>query len=165
MPTKKRKFGDLGENIAEQYLIKKGYLILERNFRVRLGELDIIALKTENREKIKCIGKLLGNRERGNNEEIMGNREIRKKILSKNANLVFVEVKSGKLKKKRNDYLRPEEHLDFRKKWLLIRSAQIYLAYKKLPLDINWQIDVIAVEIDKDDQKANLRHIERAVTL
>lgn len=33
----------LGENIACSYLAKKGYTILERNFRVRNGELDIIA--------------------------------------------------------------------------------------------------------------------------
>lgn len=37
------KLGSWGEVIAEKYLKKKGYLILERNFRCRLGEIDIIA--------------------------------------------------------------------------------------------------------------------------
>lgn len=36
--------GEWGENIAAQFLIKKGYIIVERNFRCKLGEVDIIAL-------------------------------------------------------------------------------------------------------------------------
>ena len=36
--------GSWGEGIAERYLKKKGYTIIERNFRCRLGEIDIIAL-------------------------------------------------------------------------------------------------------------------------
>jgi len=36
--------GEWGENIAAQFLVKKGYLIVERNYRCRMGEIDIIAL-------------------------------------------------------------------------------------------------------------------------
>lgn len=36
-------FGKLGESIAERFLEKKGYEILEKNFRCRLGEIDLIA--------------------------------------------------------------------------------------------------------------------------
>lgn len=40
----KRRFGSLGEKLAEEYLAKEGYKILHRNFHVsRLGELDMIA--------------------------------------------------------------------------------------------------------------------------
>lgn len=34
--------GDLGEKIAEDYLKKLGYIILEKNFRTKIGEIDII---------------------------------------------------------------------------------------------------------------------------
>ena len=35
--------GEMGETLACRYLKKKGYKILERNFRSRWGEVDIIA--------------------------------------------------------------------------------------------------------------------------
>ena len=35
--------GKLGEDLATEYLRKKGYKIIERNFRKGYGELDIIA--------------------------------------------------------------------------------------------------------------------------
>jgi putative endonuclease len=35
--------GKEGENLAVEYLLKKGYKILERNFRTPFGELDIVA--------------------------------------------------------------------------------------------------------------------------
>ena len=43
----KQKIGRDGENIAIDYLAKKGYKILERNFNCWYGEIDIIALDKE----------------------------------------------------------------------------------------------------------------------
>ncbi|MGE4318897.1 MAG: YraN family protein [Deferribacterales bacterium] len=37
--------GQKGEKKAEKYLIQNGYKILEKNFRSRFGEIDIIAFK------------------------------------------------------------------------------------------------------------------------
>ncbi len=38
----KARFGRYGERLAEKYLKKKGYHILERNFNGRFGEIDLI---------------------------------------------------------------------------------------------------------------------------
>ena len=45
----KRRFGIIGEKIAQGYLINKGYEILETNFYTKRGEIDIIA------QKEKCV--------------------------------------------------------------------------------------------------------------
>src|ERR687883_218833 len=37
-------FGRDGENLAERYLKKKGYVLVERNYRCRGGEVDLIVL-------------------------------------------------------------------------------------------------------------------------
>jgi len=39
----RRVLGDLGERLAVQHLLAKGYRIRESNFRTREGEIDIIA--------------------------------------------------------------------------------------------------------------------------
>jgi putative endonuclease len=49
MVVKTKQLGNLGEDIAEKYLKKQGYKIIERNFRYKgCGEIDIIAKKGEN---------------------------------------------------------------------------------------------------------------------
>ncbi len=45
MEKYKKTFGNLGEEIAVKYLKKNRYIILERNFNVHGGEIDIIAKK------------------------------------------------------------------------------------------------------------------------
>ena len=43
MTFKKIELGAKGEELAVRYLKKRGYRIVERNYRTRLGEIDIIA--------------------------------------------------------------------------------------------------------------------------
>jgi len=45
--TIKREIGDYGENLAVDFLAKKGYKIVARNFLITGGELDIIAWQND----------------------------------------------------------------------------------------------------------------------
>ncbi len=44
--TEKRKLGDIGENIACDFLKKRGFEIIERNYLRKWGEIDIVAKKS-----------------------------------------------------------------------------------------------------------------------
>ena len=44
---KDRRFGAKGERVAERYLISRGYEILERQWRIRQGEIDLIVRKDD----------------------------------------------------------------------------------------------------------------------
>ena len=43
----KRQIGSVYELKASDYLTKKGYQIIERNYRCRIGEIDIIAIERD----------------------------------------------------------------------------------------------------------------------
>lgn len=45
--TNKRIFGNIGEELSQKYLKEIGYEILEKNFRCKQGEIDIIAKDKE----------------------------------------------------------------------------------------------------------------------
>jgi len=43
--TEKQRVGRIGEDVACKYLVKQGFLIVERNFWKKFGEIDIVAKK------------------------------------------------------------------------------------------------------------------------
>lgn len=45
--NRKSELGKFGEDFACEYLRQQGYTIIHRNFRCRIGEIDIIAVKQE----------------------------------------------------------------------------------------------------------------------
>jgi putative endonuclease len=47
MTQNRKSLGNQCENIAVNYLISKNYSIIKRNFRLRIGEIDIIACKND----------------------------------------------------------------------------------------------------------------------
>jgi len=42
-----QKIGEIGENVAVKFLVKHGFLIIDRNYTKKWGEIDIVAEKDE----------------------------------------------------------------------------------------------------------------------
>ncbi len=142
MKTQKRQFGDLGENIACKYLIeKKNWDILDRNYLKKWGEIDIVS------------------REIGKYEDILHFIEV--KTVSRE-NIAFVSYE--KLK-----YDLPEEKVDDHKIKRLHRTIDSYLLEKKYLLretgecGIKWQLDIIAVFLDRENKQARVRMTENII--
>lgn len=70
--------GKQGEDFAASYLIHKGYTILKRNFRVRYGEIDIIA--TQHNTLVFVEVKTRSNDYFGQPEEAISQKKIREII-------------------------------------------------------------------------------------
>lgn len=45
--SKSQRTGELGENIACMFLVKRGFQVIERNFTRKWGEIDVIALRDD----------------------------------------------------------------------------------------------------------------------
>jgi len=86
-------------------------------------------------------------------------------ITQKNKGLIFIEVKTRTVPQGQSlrDSPYPEESVRSSKQQKLIRAAQTYLLEKNYPPEVSWQIDVIAIEINEELRKANLKHIKNAV--
>lgn len=132
----KRELGSFGERIAQKFLIKKGYKILDLNFEIRFsgkkfGEIDIVAKKKK-----------------------------RFFISFKKSPICFIEVKTGI----RNKNFSPIDHINYSKKKRLKQLAQIYLEQKKYPENYPYQIDIIMVELFSDNGKIKINHFENAIS-
>lgn len=45
--AKHNELGELGEKVAANFLERKGYKVIDRNYRKKWGEIDIVAMKGE----------------------------------------------------------------------------------------------------------------------
>lgn len=45
--TYQQRIGKIGERIAAEYLLKKDYQVLDQNFNVKYGEIDLVALEAD----------------------------------------------------------------------------------------------------------------------
>lgn len=114
-----RSLGRQGEDLAIEYLERKGYQILERNYTTSFGEIDIVAARSTPQETQR---------------------------------LVFVEVKMRRNRR----YGYPEQSITTKKLQHLILASQDYLQ-KHLKEDIDWQIDVLSIEMGT---KTVITHLE-----
>ncbi|MBU2219097.1 YraN family protein [Patescibacteria group bacterium] len=62
METNKQKIGNMGEEMACEFLKQKGYKILDRNYRKKWGEIDIVAKKDDiiHFVEVKSVSRVTG---------------------------------------------------------------------------------------------------------
>lgn len=84
-------------------------------------------------------------------------------ISKKEKILAIVEVKSALVKRFSNPEFAPELHVNKRKRQKLIKLGEFYLASHKKLVDIPWEIDIVAVEINPYGLY-EIRHWRQAVT-
>lgn len=117
---KRQETGHLGEKMAAGLLRKRGYRILQTNYRCSEGEIDIVARHKD------C--------------------------------LVFVEVRT----KRGTEFGSPEESITSTKMDKLRRVAAHYQqTHGDMPA--SWRIDVVAIELDRQNRPRRMEHIENAV--
>ena len=148
-----KELGDLGERIACEYLVKKGYKILVKNYRISFGEIDIIAKK-----KWRLLDLLKKNPSAGSGRAIH-----------------FVEVKTiignpstnsgqaGSFHPEPAEGFFPEDKVDDRKQRKLKQMSQIWLEKNKFSQNYPYQIDVIGILIDQKSRKAKLHYFPNVI--
>jgi putative endonuclease len=129
-----QKIGELGEEIACTFLMKHDFLILERNYTKKWGEIDIIAQKGEKRYFI----------------------EVKSKSVS---NLDFA---SKYFYEQSNQAGRPEENMHPWKMKRLRRVVETYLISKRLGY-IDWQFDLLVVYIDIEKRTSRVKVIDNII--
>ncbi len=136
--------GNLGEDIAEKYLRNKGFIILERNYLRKWGEIDIVTRGTGLEWKNSDVSY-----------------ETSEKVH-------FVEVKSVSYETKEelawavtHETWRPEEMVHFHKMKQIRKVVESWLIENNWEGDI--QIDVIAVRIVSREKYATVKYIPNII--
>jgi putative endonuclease len=131
--TEKRRVGNLGEDIACTYLEKQGYVIKDRNYLRKYGELDIVASKDG---LIHFI-------------EVKTVTRLPDVALAKSGDVPY---ETG---------YRPEDNMHPWKLKRLARTIQAYCLDKKVHGD--WQFDVMTVVLHMKTRRARVEHMENIV--
>ena len=95
MNTVKKTTGKLGEKIASNFLQKNGYSIIDRNFKVKFGEIDIIASKDDVIHIIEVKTKTSDNK--GFPYEQVNSKKLKNLIRLTNLYTKYKKIKDSKL--------------------------------------------------------------------
>jgi putative endonuclease len=136
--TDKRILGDKGEQIAVEFLMKQGFVIKDRNYLRKYGEIDIVAVKGKTYHFVEV------------------------KTVSCTSLESLAKGDGSNVSHRTFDSYRPEDNVHPWKLKRLTRVIQAYILDKRL-WDIDWIFDIITVYIDKQTGESTLRLIEDIV--
>lgn len=159
-----QRVGALGEELVVRFLMKRGYKILDRNYRRPWGELDIVA---EMKGKIHFVEvkSMSGQVEESFASPVPESGTQKKSQDGEGNNYVTHETLREKSLQyiqswKRKDAFRPEDHVSTRKTKRLSRIIQTYLSGKHVSDETEWQCDVATVVLDGGKKVAGVSLLE-----
>ncbi|HEY9584637.1 MAG TPA: YraN family protein [Candidatus Paceibacterota bacterium] len=120
--------GRLGEEIACKFLEEKGFRMIDRNYRKKWGEIDIIA---KNGLKLHFI-------------------EV------KAVSCEIPKMLKNDVTHETSDKYRPEDNIHPWKLKRLARTIQSYLIENNVSDETSWCFDAITVKIDKKNRRAKV---------
>lgn len=130
-----QKIGKIGENIAERFLVKHNFLILDNNYTKKWGEIDIIA-------------------EKGNKFYF-----VEVKSVSRDLSVQLAGTLENVTRETLDQY-KPEDNMHPWKMKRMARTIQTYLLSNKIPDEKEWQVDLFVVFLDLKNKKAKIKRIE-----
>ncbi|MFA7201742.1 MAG: YraN family protein [Candidatus Paceibacterota bacterium] len=132
------ELGSIGESIACGYLGGKGYIIIDKNFRTRFGEIDIIVkspLKTLVFVEVKTMT---------NSYAFSGSLPESYPHISGNE----------------SDYIKQEDQLSKNKLFKFRRISQWYANQNPELSKDGYQLDAICISLSPEEKLLSLRHYE-----
>ncbi|MCC6323283.1 YraN family protein [Candidatus Nomurabacteria bacterium] len=139
--SKNQKIGELGEDVACKYLEKHGFLVKERNYTKKWGEIDIIATKE---------GKLYFVEVKSVSRDLDNMNELTESVTS------ATELAG------RHATFRPEENMHPWKMRRLSRTVGTYLIHNRIG-NTPWQFDLLIIYLDMNKRLARVKVVENVI--
>lgn len=149
----KKKIGPLGEELVAKFLMKRGFTVIDRNFRKKWGELDVIAARKSilHFVEVKSVSRNIFDF-----PPSVPNIPIPNRVTYETSGKQAPSL-SGRIRK---DRYRPEDNIHPMKVARLKRAIQSYLMSGRVSSETKWQFDVAAVFIDRENKKIKIDFIE-----
>ena len=155
-----QKVGALGEELVVQFRVKRGYKMLDRNYRRPWGELDVVA---ERKGKIhfvevKALSRNVSDETSRKGVSLFKHAQaLVSSETSRERSLRYVTSKVPK------DRFRAEDSVGPHKLKRLSRIIQTYLMGKHVSDETSWQFDVATVLLDEETKRAKINLIEELI--
>ena len=139
-----RAIGNAGEDIACKYLANKDFIVIDRNYTKKWGEIDIVAILKTETGLVKCVHffevkSVTGFWEKGINQDVM-------------------------------DRVRPEENVNIQKVKRLRRTIKTYMAEKVRPSqnredfgEISFEFHVLCVYMNTYSKTARIKWLKNVI--
>lgn len=133
--AKHNETGRIGEEVAAKWLENKGFFVIDKNYRRKWGELDIVVKKNDIIHFVEV--KTVSRKSYGTGD---GKRRFEQEI---------------------NNY-RPEDNMHPWKLKRLQRAMQTYILEKRLD-NKEWQFDLACVFLDQERRVAKVKFLENII--